>query len=603
MGLFSCCRSDKAADENAYGKRLADAEKAARRGDNFDEDLQAVMWMRERSLERSLERGLKSMSDEDIIKFKNPSFDELIPKNDNVPEITSRLSDPKTPLIKNTANSIEILEDLLDESRRSQQEIKQLQDEAQETLRILSKTEVEAAEREERHDQKIERRWKREQRKSKKQPKNVGQSQNQQPKRSPATRVSPSIRAATQSLVRSKEKNSKHTTSTLSGIPDLQLEPDLEVKGNVDPTARDRYLVAVQLLHRRIIQKQETLSAAEKQFLHDLLRLKEDDESTIDERISEIESTIERLDSNHRLGADILSTDSLKARTIPYSMSNDDRKSDVSVDIHSVTSSTSGVGVEATWGRWPRTNRKKRARAKKEDSSESSLKQPDPPDLSTEDDVDDLQDSTFPVLGADSIQNRLLTVRLMEALRGFLPYAVSEQNFWLKFSLERDGCSLRTLLHKMQGCQSCLLVIQAKGDENHIFGAYTSNEWRRHDRWYGNGQSFLFKRNETLEVYPFTGSDDMVQYCSAQMMAVGGGDWSVSSPFGDTEATGIGLLLDGDLQGGESYSSATFCNPRLSPSNEFSILNVEVWTLTPCMTEVEAEKLIKHKIFVESNRR
>lgn len=602
MGLFSCCRSDKAVDENAYGKRLADAEKAARRGENFDEDLQAVMWMRERSLERSLERGLKSMSEEEILKFTKASFDESIPKDDKVPGIKSRLSDPKTPLIKNTASSIDALEDLLDESRRSQQEIKQLQDDAHETLRILSKTEVDAAEREERHDQKLERRRKREQRKPKKQPKNTGQSQNQQPKRSPPTRVSPSILAATQSLVRSKEKNSKHKTSTLSGIPDLQLEPDLEVKGNVDPTARDRYLVAVQLLHRRIIQKQESLSVAEKQFLLDLLRLKEDDESTIDERISEIESTIERLDSNHPLGAGGLSTDLLKTRTIPNSTSNDDRKSDVSVDVHSVTSSTSGVGVEATWGRWPRTNRKKRARAKNEDGSKSPLKQ-DPPDLTTEDDVDDLQDSTFPVLGADSIQNRLLTVRLMEALRGFLPYAVSEQNFWLKFSLERDGCSLRTLLHKMQGCQSCLLVIQAKGDENHIFGAYTSNEWRRHDRWFGNGQSFLFKRTETLEVYPFTGSDDMVQYCSSQMMAVGGGDWSVSSPFGDSEATGIGLLLDGDLQGGESYSSATFCNPRLSPSNEFSILNVEVWTLTPCMTDVEAEKLIQHKIFVEANRR
>jgi hypothetical protein len=181
---------------------------------------------------------------------------------------------------------------------------------------------------------------------------------------------------------------------------------------------------------------------------------------------------------------------------------------------------------------------------------------------------------------------------------------VSEENFWLKFSLERDGASLHTLQHNLRASQYSLLVIQAKEDGHEsLFGAFTSSPWRRKESWFGTGQSFLFKKTDTLEVYPFTGSDDLVQYCSNQMLAIGGGDWSVDSPFSKNEKKGIGLLVDGDLQGGESYSCATFCNPKLSRRNEFSILNMEVWTLTPCMTALEAEKLEKHKLFVAQNLR
>ena len=120
-----------------------------------------------------------------------------------------------------------------------------------------------------------------------------------------------------------------------------------------------------------------------------------------------------------------------------------------------------------------------------------------------------------------------------------------------------------------------------------------------------NSKNFDFE-NE-MEVYPYTGYDDLVQYCTSKTIAIGGGDWTgedAVSPFED-EPKGIGLMIDGDLAGGETNSCATFANPRLckktTTSNEFSISNIEVWTLTPCLDSKEASKLEVKKLFVEEN--
>jgi diketogulonate reductase-like aldo/keto reductase len=80
-----------------------------------------------------------------------------------------------------------------------------------------------------------------------------------------------------------------------------------------------------------------------------------------------------------------------------------------------------------------------------------------------------------------------------------------------------------------------------------------------------------FSTNE-IEIYPYAGADTIVQYCTSQTLAVGGGiDWSVTgegySPYVDrtstSATTGIGFLLDNDLVGGESNSYITYANPQL----------------------------------------
>jgi TLD len=138
-------------------------------------------------------------------------------------------------------------------------------------------------------------------------------------------------------------------------------------------------------------------------------------------------------------------------------------------------------------------------------------------------------------------------------------------------------------------------------------------------KWYGNGEAFLWRLKKPrytsplnsrkpnfereMEVYPYTGYDDLVQYCTTKTIAVGGGDWTdIPCPF-DNDTQGIGFMIDGDLAGGETNSCSTFANPRLAKqttaSSEFSITNLEVWTLTPCLNVSDAARMEMQLLFLD----
>jgi TLD len=202
-----------------------------------------------------------------------------------------------------------------------------------------------------------------------------------------------------------------------------------------------------------------------------------------------------------------------------------------------------------------------------------------------------------------------LTPTLMESLRGFFPHGASEENFFLKFSLQRDGPSLPTLLSRVRTSRHTVVAVETT--DGYVFGAYCSSPWRTQAGWFGNDDSFLwrlkhprfhersssrsFDRDSEIEVYPVF-RNTRIQYCTSQTLAVGGGEWGKDSsglcPY-PSEPTGIGFMIDGDLMGGETNSCSTFCNPRLGQrisskgGNEFDIRCLEVWTRTfimfPCM--------------------
>jgi hypothetical protein len=210
-----------------------------------------------------------------------------------------------------------------------------------------------------------------------------------------------------------------------------------------------------------------------------------------------------------------------------------------------------------------------------------------------------------------------MTPAMMEALRGFMPYRMSESNFWLKFSLVRDGASLPTLLATIRG--SAYTMIGVETNHGEVFGSFTGTPWRTGGKWFGSGEAFLWRLKKPrytsrhnsrkpnfereMEVYPYTGYDELVQYCTPKTIAVGGGDWrDIPCPF-DEDTKGIGFMIDGDLAGGETNSCATFGNPRLAKqttaSSEFTIENMEVWTLTPCINIKDAARMEMQKLFLE----
>ena len=236
--------------------------------------------------------------------------------------------------------------------------------------------------------------------------------------------------------------------------------------------------------------------------------------------------------------------------------------------------------------------------------------------------LDEAKQYPFRVLGNAEVKFRVLTPMIMEALRGFLPMSIAEDNFWLKFSFDRDGGSLMTLLSNVRTSTHTIVAVETTS--GFVFGVFCSTPWRVQRSWFGSEECFIWRlkhsrhrsdresrshlNDNEMEVYPYTGHDNLVQFVTNSTLAVGGGDWdgTESNPF-PREPTGIGFTIDGDLLGGETNSCATFASPRLcgrlTNNTEFEIESIEIWTLTPCETVEDAEIFETRTFFVDSNRK
>lgn len=248
-------------------------------------------------------------------------------------------------------------------------------------------------------------------------------------------------------------------------------------------------------------------------------------------------------------------------------------------------------------------------------------------DVEDEDyDQEDENQRQFRILGtaADDLRSQphCLSPPLMDSLLNFVPDSLSCENFWLKYSLVRDGASLNTFRQYARAATHTILAIQTtKGD---VFGCFTSSPWHTQNDYFGSGESFVWKmrlNRETpcyslydqahleseIDVYPFSGFNNTVQLCRHDMIAVGGSDIENTPQVGfeyrfsnyKNEETGFAIALQDDLCRGTSVACPTFCSPSLISNNEsvFDVENLEVWTFTPCNTVDEAEKLEMRKYF------
>jgi hypothetical protein len=249
---------------------------------------------------------------------------------------------------------------------------------------------------------------------------------------------------------------------------------------------------------------------------------------------------------------------------------------------------------------------------------------------------------SFHILGTSAndaaCHPHVLSPPLMESISNFLPPSVSENNFWLKYSLVRDGASLPSLLRHVRGAKHTVIGIETVDGE--VFGCFTSTPWRRGWNYYGSGESFLWRMRRTradkdlqhsildqakleseLDVFYWSGRNDLNQYSTHDMIAVGGGALSdeglnksatsveerdlppQNQAFSNADKGGFGLAIDSELLRGTSSSCATFMNPPLARAHPdgspFEIMNLEVWALTPCNNVADAENLEMKKLFLE----
>jgi len=239
----------------------------------------------------------------------------------------------------------------------------------------------------------------------------------------------------------------------------------------------------------------------------------------------------------------------------------------------------------------------------------------------------------FLILGtsADDIAAcpHVLSPPLMESLQAFMPHNKVGENFWMKYSLVRDGASMHTFLRYARGAKYSILAIETVDGE--VFGAFTSAPWRKSWNYFGNGESFLWRMRHNrkekthsiidqaqleseIDVFPYTGENDCIQLCTHDKIAVGGG--TGDNGFGSPTALdgtsihhtewGFGLTIHDDMLQGTTSPCITFGSPSLSLEHPdgslFEIVNLELWTLTPCMRLQDAEKLELGKLFLEEHR-
>ena len=242
----------------------------------------------------------------------------------------------------------------------------------------------------------------------------------------------------------------------------------------------------------------------------------------------------------------------------------------------------------------------------------------------------------FRILGTsaddESAQPHVLSPPLMESLQAFLPFSKSGENFYLKYSLVRDGASLHSFLKRARGTKYTILAIETIDGE--VFGAMCAQAWRKNWNYFGTGESFLWRMRRSrlekchsiieqaqmeseIDVFPYTGENKYIQLCTHDRLAVGGGTYDETEkkqeegshgndyaaiPVKDHE-WGFGLSLSSDLLTGTSSPCITFGSPSLSnvhsDGSMFEIVNLELWTLTPCLTTEEAEKMELAKLFLE----
>jgi hypothetical protein len=181
-----------------------------------------------------------------------------------------------------------------------------------------------------------------------------------------------------------------------------------------------------------------------------------------------------------------------------------------------------------------------------------------------------LLDTTLDLSGAGTLldKSELITSEAIGQLSKFLPRLNAFADWTLAYSSYNDGMSLsamyRNLARKAKG-SSCIMFV--RDTKKHVFGVYTNEEWKnKGDKYYGSGESFMFKFKPTLRAYLWSGKNNYFMLGTDTHIMCGGGNGVA------------GLWMDEALIRGSSGATTTFNNDSLASSPDFKIDGVEVWT-------------------------
>lgn len=162
----------------------------------------------------------------------------------------------------------------------------------------------------------------------------------------------------------------------------------------------------------------------------------------------------------------------------------------------------------------------------------------------------------------------LLTEDMMSQLQPYLPCHIIGIDMMLAYSMRIHGMSLRSLYKMCEPYSDLPCILLIKDTQHYVFGAYLSEGIVESHKYYGSGESFLFRLTPDPECYFWQGSNHYFMMGTNDYFTVGAGDGNFA------------LYFDEMLEKGTSNRSLTFHNEVLSSKSSFNILTVEVWCFT-----------------------
>nr|XP_046268609.1 nuclear receptor coactivator 7 isoform X2 [Scatophagus argus] len=148
-----------------------------------------------------------------------------------------------------------------------------------------------------------------------------------------------------------------------------------------------------------------------------------------------------------------------------------------------------------------------------------------------------------------------------------LPARTVGHSWQLAYSTSRHGASLKSLYRKLSATDSPVLIV-IKDAHDEMFGAFLSHPLRLSETFYGTGETFLFMLHPRFKCFRWTGENSFFIKGDMDSFAIGGG----SGHFG--------LWVDENLYMGHSSPCYTFNNCCLSETDDFRVMELEVWTFS-----------------------
>ncbi|OUM57283.1 hypothetical protein PIROE2DRAFT_29108, partial [Piromyces sp. E2] len=141
----------------------------------------------------------------------------------------------------------------------------------------------------------------------------------------------------------------------------------------------------------------------------------------------------------------------------------------------------------------------------------------------------------------------------------------------LIYSMQLHGSSLSTFYERSTAGYGNAQILVIRDTDDNIFGAFTSEPFRKNSGFYGNGETFLWKiepsieKTNRLKLYLWKQTNYFFINSTNDYVSVGSGGGK------------FGLWFDQQMLHGRSQVCETFRNDVLSTSEEFQILDIELW--------------------------